>query len=770
MRKWTYLVAALLIGGTAATVTSCIDNEEPAGITELRGAKAELLKAKAQVEAADAAYRMAETAWMQAKADYQAELVKQEAFKTQWHEAYTASEKQRIEQEMQISAEQFKADLLAKQQATAQAQAEYDKAIIAIEAALVGYKESVYAAELEKLLNDTYSITYQQWVVADNPEGGYWTEASMNCSGLSGLSNQIARAQNTIARIMRQKAALEFSYDINTKIAATEGQLAIEKGTLQGLEKQLENLKVLQGKPFEEWDAQYKVYEEQQKALDIQKTNLSLAKEEALKPILEKQTANTKAADAKSEFAFAIPEEIQNDFFNIDIDYVYNNQAIKGSEGKWSYPNGIKDMMTMNEKAIALQNLFSNIDRYIVSDNQLEQANRRLAQYKITNDNNQNYYTNTLLPTWKTALEAYKTLFDAGKYFASGINDYDVIVKEFETYMNLPESTAAEITAKETAQKAFATKLKAYLAKRAELDGFKIMKTADATKVIDPTVEADWNQWLAIGGNKDSMFGYDIFNNYPNYGGAYKDYVEAAKKIGYNYSINPAYGRCVEYTYEEYLKNNRYMQENNWDDGDAKVVFDSRWEYESLKSAIDNKPSWDKLHADLKALEDANDKALNDLKLLQMAVAEEKAVIESDFDAQEASIDVQLAGISSIMSVIERIIQNGQGGYNYDNALQNLKDAIAALESGRVYQGDDFIFSTGNSSIPAQKAVIAMYEKLLAALKDGSYKPQEDAQIAYCQAQINTCQNQVDALTVLFNAASKKKDQLLAALAGTPAQ
>lgn len=768
MRKWTYLVAALLIGGTAATVTSCIDNEEPAGITELRGAKAELLKAKAQVEAADAAYRMAETAWMQAKADYEAELAKQEAFKTQWHEAYTASEKQRIEQEMQISAEQFKADLLAKQQATAQAQAEYDKAIIAIEAALVGYKESVYAAELEKLLNDTYSITYQYWVAdGNNPEGGYWVEASMNCSGLSNLSTRIASAQQNIARVMRQKAALEFSYDINTKIAATEGQLAVEKGTLEGLEKTLENLKVLQGKPYEEWDAQYKVYEEQQKELNIQKTNLSLAEKEALKPILEKQTANAKAATAKSEFAFAIPAEIQDNFYYID--YVYDNQAIKDSEGKWSYPNGIKAMLTMDEKAIALQNLFLSMNGYIVSDNQLEQANRRLAQYKITNDNNQNYYTNTLLPTWKAALEAYKTLFDAGKYFASGINDYDVIVKEFDTYMNLPQGTAAEITAKETAQKSFATKLKAYLAKRAELDGFKIMKTADATKVIDPTVEADWTQWLAIG-SMDGMFGTDIFNDYPNYGGAYKDYAEAARKIGYSYSINPAYSRCVEYTYEEYLKSDRNMQEPNWGNGDAKIVFDSRWQYESLKSAIDNKPSWDKLYADLKALEDANDKAQNDLKLLQMAVAEERAVIESDFDAQEAAIDVQLAGIDNIMSVIKQVIQNAQGGYNYENALQNLKNAIAALESGTVYHGTDFSFSTGSSSIPAQKAVIAMYEKLLAALKDGSYKPQEDAQIAYYQAQINTYQNQVDALTVLFNAASKKKDQLLAALAGTPAQ
>ena len=50
MRKWTYLVAALLMSGATATFTSCIDTEEPAGITELRGAKAELLRAKAALK------------------------------------------------------------------------------------------------------------------------------------------------------------------------------------------------------------------------------------------------------------------------------------------------------------------------------------------------------------------------------------------------------------------------------------------------------------------------------------------------------------------------------------------------------------------------------------------------------------------------------------------------------------------------------------------------------------------------------------------------
>ncbi|MCD8183788.1 MAG: hypothetical protein LUE99_12725 [Bacteroides sp.] len=279
MRKWTYLVAALLIGGTAATVSSCIDNDEPAGITELRGAKAELLKAKAQVKIADAAYRMAETAWMQAKADYEAELAKQEAFKTAWHEAFTASEKQRIEQEMQKSAEQFKADLLAKQQATAIAQAEYDKAIIAIEAALVGYKESVYAAELEKILNTTYTVNYKVWDQTQNSGAGAWVNATYpanQVTGLPGLATKISTVQTNLAQLMREKAKLEFSYDVNSKISAVEGQLAIEKGTLEGLEKTLKNYKIIAGAPYEDWNTKYQEFEDAKTKLDAEKLLLML--------------------------------------------------------------------------------------------------------------------------------------------------------------------------------------------------------------------------------------------------------------------------------------------------------------------------------------------------------------------------------------------------------------------------------------------------------------------------------------------------------------
>ena len=70
MRKWTYLVAALLMSGTAATFTSCIDNEEPAGIEAMRNAKADFY-------AAQAAVKQAQVAYQNALAEYEMQLVEE---------------------------------------------------------------------------------------------------------------------------------------------------------------------------------------------------------------------------------------------------------------------------------------------------------------------------------------------------------------------------------------------------------------------------------------------------------------------------------------------------------------------------------------------------------------------------------------------------------------------------------------------------------------------------------------------------------------------
>lgn len=64
MKSFSYILAALLAGGATVSLTGCIDTAEPSGITDLRGAKALLLKAKA--------------AWVDAKAQREAVCIEQD--------------------------------------------------------------------------------------------------------------------------------------------------------------------------------------------------------------------------------------------------------------------------------------------------------------------------------------------------------------------------------------------------------------------------------------------------------------------------------------------------------------------------------------------------------------------------------------------------------------------------------------------------------------------------------------------------------------------
>ena len=162
MRKWTYLVATLLMAGTTATFTGCIDTNEPEGIAELRGAKSEFIKAQAAVELVEAELRKAqvaeqelvnaglalqnksaeidlqlheldiqlkqlliekeEAATAQAKAEAEAAIAKAEADKTKW------------ENEKALIVEQYKEKMLLAETATAKAQEAYKQAMEQIEA------------------------------------------------------------------------------------------------------------------------------------------------------------------------------------------------------------------------------------------------------------------------------------------------------------------------------------------------------------------------------------------------------------------------------------------------------------------------------------------------------------------------------------------------------------------------------------------------------------------------------------------------------------
>lgn len=142
MKKVKYLVAALLLMGATTTFTSCIDNDEPAGITELRGAKAELLKAKAAVELANAAYVDAQTQYELSMVEYQNLWNENLKLENQLKELTLQEQTARTEAaiaEINAKLEQNKLywekEKLAAETALAQAQKEYEDAMKALELA-----------------------------------------------------------------------------------------------------------------------------------------------------------------------------------------------------------------------------------------------------------------------------------------------------------------------------------------------------------------------------------------------------------------------------------------------------------------------------------------------------------------------------------------------------------------------------------------------------------------------------------------------------------
>lgn len=150
MKKWTYLVATLLMAGTTPMLTGCIDNDEPEGINILRQAKAELIKAKAAVEAARVAQMEAENALKLAQAKTEEARAKQEEAKAKQEEAKALK--------LQYEAEAAQAATEAEK---AEAQARIAQAELAVAAAEAEAKR--VAAQLEvDLLNIQTNLTKAQ--------------------------------------------------------------------------------------------------------------------------------------------------------------------------------------------------------------------------------------------------------------------------------------------------------------------------------------------------------------------------------------------------------------------------------------------------------------------------------------------------------------------------------------------------------------------------------------------------------------------------------
>lgn len=358
------LFGALMLG-TAGTFTGCIDNDEPAGIEELRGAKAELLKAKAAVEQANAAYRQAETAWMQAKVQEQEllnkgielgnqklelELKVQEA-KTEAEIAYWQSQLEQTKAELEINKVKWEALLLQSKQNLAYVQQAYDNAMAAIEASkLVLSKEELtileaaqgrveaLAGKLEtahKNLNDT-AEALNKLLTADSSNPNLVTEAELlnkieeKQIALDSKNLEVSKIEELIAKNIDTFEGWEAEVkDLEAKIAAQDtllAQIRIERTKIQESQEAKDAYKAWQDAA----NARYKAEQEQTDAYAGKKVNnvsytfkldkfsYNVASNLALTEVLDATNTGDVKTDYYKNGVFAYGDEsyTQNDYIN----------------------------------------------------------------------------------------------------------------------------------------------------------------------------------------------------------------------------------------------------------------------------------------------------------------------------------------------------------------------------------------------------------------------------------------------------------------------
>lgn len=816
MRKWTYLVAVLLMAGTSTSLlTSCIDNDEPAGITDLRGAKAELLRAKAAVEQAEAAIKTAQVKWYEAEAEIKNQEAEQAKLKTSWLEAQYQAQKDSIQAETQKYVEQQNKLYIEALQASAEANAAYQKALAEIEAALVGVKESAYAERLMGLLSDEpFTYEYQTF----NTESKQWETKTIEVKGIKGIITALNNAQSELAELRQAESNMKFSFSKEAKIAAVQSQINIEKGELEGLKENLADLKTIQGVALSDWQTKYEGYETSKKDIEGQKKQLEVQKEEALAGVQGRLDSLEAANEIEKVVAFSIPDEIAMDIFNMHLmsgnqdgnkDKSVNAWAVAGPNADvYTFPNKIELKLNLADKDAFLvgyslsagettqtiDGLVPKLEEKLMTEAEINankaivSANQATADRYIKADGTGVY--DKAVQAWQKAMTDFHN--ELNVLIDPADNKREGIIDAFATYNKEIEAADGDATDIKAATDKFKKALNTYVAERTKLDGWLPI---DGQDTFDATKDADFAAWCDIS-EDDARYGAEVKVDMDvdalEDGGLWKAYKEAAAEIGYNTVVNPNPSQdmsarsltYIEYTYAQY-KADKDANLNSIPTlkGCTKTAFEAKYLAETTQKNIDNQDAWQALNKEITAIYDAYmaDKAKSDK--VEGEILAEKNKISAEWDGKLVALDQKLGGLDAIMTKINNVLKTvdeSQKDKKYEEVIDWINKQIAYLEGGEVSTqngtwGSDPIFdintskTEGNTTImgiPAQEALIKSYESLKAAIESGEYKLEEETAMENIAARIKAQDSIVKGWEAILAAANKTKDQLMAALTG----
>lgn len=411
MKKWTFLVATALLAGATPVLTGCIDNEEPEGITILRGAKAELLKAKAAVEAAKVAQIEAEAAYTLAQAEVQKALAASEQAKAKILEAQAKQEEAKAklletQNEAAIAAlqEQIKEYERIQKEWEAKMAAEATKAEQALAEWELQYKqmEIAYQQALIELATAKATLTQkQQGILAP-----YVAELQAK----KDIYDEKAEAVR-----LAQRAVLEATQEVETNEADKEyyqrelqWALKAAQYAKEGADKALEraNAELAEFQGMEPSALQQKKAALEAELQELGKTiaDMSVAAAEEVRKMEEGEIAQYNDAAQKEndnyfnkeytlkEFTYTVGEGLPTQYFG---EYTLDELTYTLAS-PWNYDN----------RKAELENLYQQFVSWTRDENDNAWTNERIA--KLEDDlKKKEEDVAKLKASWKEAVDAY---------------------------------------------------------------------------------------------------------------------------------------------------------------------------------------------------------------------------------------------------------------------------------------------------------------------------------------------------------------------------
>ena len=279
-----------LMAGSSVTFTGCIDNDEPAGIENLRGAKAELLKAKAAVETANADYVTMQARLVEANVKAKEIENQMQELELQKKQAKTEAEIAEINALLEVQKLQWEKLLVEAKQELAWAQKSYEDALKAIELA-----ETVVSESEQKILHSA-----KVYLVAAAED-------------MNNKHDAMITAQKNLSNAYLNYDEEAVKAEINGNIALAEINKSAQERTVKNLEERL-------AKDYgtADWEKEVKELTDSIDVLNKEKQGKALEKDRIVnsdeyktaEKNLNKAWDNLQLATIPADFSYEVPAAI----------------------------------------------------------------------------------------------------------------------------------------------------------------------------------------------------------------------------------------------------------------------------------------------------------------------------------------------------------------------------------------------------------------------------------------------------------------------------